>query len=262
VSVTATVAVDAPGHVAIQALGVFQVCLRHKAVSSSAWQSKKARDLLKILVAKRGHPATRDALMEALWPEQDPRRTANRLSVALSTARAVLEPGHRFDANRFIRADRATVRLDLEHISCDVERFLHLAQDGLARQRAGWLEGAAELLEAAYEAYTGDFLEEDPYEEWAASLREEARAEYLAVAGALAELADARGDDRKAIAYRLCLLAHDPYDERAHLTIVAAQQAAGRHGEARRTYDRYRARMAEIGVRPAAFSAVPLITVV
>jgi DNA-binding SARP family transcriptional activator len=259
VSVTATFALEAPcrspAPVAIRALGLFRVLRGIETVSPAAWQSKKARDLLKILVARRGRPAARDALMEILWPEQDPKRTANRLSVALSTARAVLDPGHRFGADRFIRADRSTVRLNLESVACDVERFLHLASEGLARRRAGWLEGAAELLEAAYEAYAGDFLEEDPYEEWAVPLREEARADYLAVTGALAELADARGEGETAIGYRLRVLDHDPYDEPAHLTIVTAHEAAGRHGEARRSYARYQARMREIGVEPAPFLA-------
>jgi DNA-binding SARP family transcriptional activator len=239
--------------VTISALGVFRVLRGDDLVPHAAWQSKKARDLLKILVARRGHPTTRDALMEILWPDQDPKLTANRLSVALSTARAVLDPGHQFDTDRFINADRSTVRLDLESVDSDVERFLHLAQDGLARRRAGWVEGAAELLRAAFGTYAGDFLEEDPYEDWAVSLREEARAEFLVVAGALAELADAHGDDEAAIAYRARVLEHDPYDERSHLAIVAAHEAAGRHGEARRAHRRYRAQMAEIGVRPAPF---------
>lgn len=82
--------------VAVRSLGALSVCRGGEVVSAGEWQSRKARDLLKILVSRRGRPATRDALIEALWPEQDPSRTPNRLSVALSTARAVLDPERRF----------------------------------------------------------------------------------------------------------------------------------------------------------------------
>jgi len=245
-----------PGRwVAIRSLGAFSVQRHDGPVASGEWQSKKARDLVKILITRRGHAVTRESLIETLWPMQDPCRTSNRLSVALSTARSVLDPGHRFAPDRFIRADRYTVRLDLVHLDIDVEVFLAAAGDGLRLRRAGLVEQAVARLEIADAAYTGDFLEEDLYEDWAVAFREEARADFLAVARVLAELADGRGDDQTAIGYRLRILTHDPYDERAHLRIVAAHEAAGRHGEARRTHGRYQERMAEIGVRPRPFAA-------
>lgn len=65
---------------------------RGTVVPASAWQSRKARDLLKVLMCRRGRPIHREQLMELLWPDEDPKRTSNRLSVALSTVRAVLDP--------------------------------------------------------------------------------------------------------------------------------------------------------------------------
>ncbi|HXL44759.1 MAG TPA: hypothetical protein VN960_11970, partial [Gaiellaceae bacterium] len=64
--------------------------------------------------------------------------------------------------------------------------FLADGRAGLSLHRAGRLEEAAELLDSAEASYTGDFLEEDLYADWAVSLREEVRAAYIAVAGALA----------------------------------------------------------------------------
>ena len=48
-------------------------------------------------------------------------------------------------------------------------------------------------------------------------------------------------------------VARDAYDERAHLQLVTALTAAGRHGEARRMYRSSCGRMAELAVEPAAF---------
>ncbi len=169
----------------IRSLGAFAVFRGDALVPATAWQSKKARDVLKILVGRLGHPITRDALMEALWPDQDPQRTSNRLSVALSIARSVLDPDRRFASDWFIRADRYAARLELQHVDVDVVDFLDAAADGLSSYRAGHGDEASRLLEYAAATYTGDFLEEDLYEDWAIPLREQAQAAYDAVGHAL-----------------------------------------------------------------------------
>jgi DNA-binding SARP family transcriptional activator len=246
--------------VAIRSLGGFAVERGGVLVGRSEWQSKKARDLLKILVSRRGRPVTREALIEALWPDQDPARTANRLAVALSTVRVVLDPGRRFGPGYFIAADRCAVRLERDRVLVDVERFLADAELGLSSFRSGRLDPARLLLGTAEAAYGGDFLEEDMYEDWAVSLREEARVVYVAVAGALAELAEAEGDHEAAVRLRLRVLERDPYDEGAHLALVASLTAARRHGGARRAHRRYCARMQEVGVAPGPLPTVPALS--
>jgi DNA-binding SARP family transcriptional activator len=130
-------------------------------------------------------------------------------------------------------------------VAVDVEDFLADAETGLD-------QGSRQLLADAEAAYAGDFLEE-VYDDWAVSLREEARARYIAVGRALAEDA-ARADDHDAAAgYLLRVLERDRFDERAHLELVRALSASGRHGDARRHYRAYVARMEEIGVEPAPF---------
>ena len=194
--------------------------------------------------------------MEALWPEQGPGPLANRLSVLLSTVRAVLDPNKRYDQDHFVGADKNAVWLDRAHLSIDVEEFLEAAEEALALHRAGEREAVSRLT-AAEAAYTGDFLEEDAYEDWTVALREEARATYTAVARALADDAAARGDVDATTRYSLRVLERDPYDEPAHLGLVTTLDAAGRHGEARRCFRTYCARMDEIGVESAPFPAAP-----
>jgi DNA-binding SARP family transcriptional activator len=135
----------------------------------------------------------------------------------------------------------------------DVLTFLRTARDGLRHRTEGNTALARTVLVAAQTWYTGDFLEDDPYADWAAPLREEARAVYLQVTRALAELAADAGDTDDAVQYLLRLLEHDGYDEDAHLRLVGALDGAGRHGEARRGYRAYQDRMAELGVDPAPY---------
>ena len=72
--------------IAIRALGEFAVQQQGMIVPRSAWQSRKARDLLKLLIVRRGRPVHREELLAVLWPDEDPSKAGSRLSVALSTA--------------------------------------------------------------------------------------------------------------------------------------------------------------------------------
>lgn len=87
-------------------------------------------------------------------------------------------------------------------------------------------------------------------------LREDARSLYVSVLGGLAEIAQAAGRHDAAICYRLRVLQRDQWDEGAHLGLIAALVAAGRHREARRAHCDYARRMREIGVDPAPFAGV------
>ncbi|MDQ4030522.1 MAG: tetratricopeptide repeat protein, partial [Actinomycetota bacterium] len=238
--------------VAIEALGGFRVLRSGDPVAPTEWRSQKARDLLKLLVARRGAPTPREVLMEALWPGDDPARVANRLSVALSTVRSVLDPGRRHDANHFVPADTRSVALDLTHVVVDVEEFLAEAGEGLQLHVAR-APAAGERLEHAFSLYRGDFLAADVYDDWSVSLREQARGLYTEVAHALTELAEVEGRHDEAARFCLRILDLDPYDERGHLRLASNLVAAARHGDARRHYRAYCRRMEEIGVEPAPF---------
>jgi ATP/maltotriose-dependent transcriptional regulator MalT/DNA-binding SARP family transcriptional activator len=243
-----------PPAVRIRTLGGFGVDLDGEPVPLTAWQSKKARDLLKILLAHRGRAVHREMLMEALWPGGPPARTSNRLSVALSTLRAVLDPGGRH-ADPVVHADRTSVRLDLGVAAVDVELFLADAAAGLERFQAGDPRGARALLLRAETAYLGDVLPEDAYDESVGRLRDEARTAFMSTSRALARLAADAGDHDAAARHHQRLLAVDPYDEAASLGLVGALTRAGLHGEARRVYGQYAGRMTELGLEPAAFPA-------
>jgi DNA-binding SARP family transcriptional activator len=241
--------------VEIRALGRFRVSRDGAPIAPTAWQSRKARDLLKILVSRRGRPTTRETLFELLWPEEDPEPLANRLSVALATARGVIDPDKRFPADWFIGGDKQAVWLDTAHLEIDVEAFLQRAESGLRLVREGRPDDAMGALAEAEAGYGGAFLEEDPYEDWAVALREEAQAAYIAVTRVLAEAAAGYGNADDATRYFLRILEHDGYDEAAHLGLVRALRSAGRHGEARRRYGVYADRMREMGVEAAPFPA-------
>ncbi|MFG2143295.1 BTAD domain-containing putative transcriptional regulator [Streptomyces sp. NPDC048696] len=235
---------------AVRVLGGFQVLRDGSPVGPEEWQSKKARDLLKLLVARRGLPTPREVVVEALWPGEEPSRCANRLSVALSIVRLVLDPERRLAQDHFIAADKHVI--GIARLRVDVQDFLAAARHALAvAERSGGHAFAA--LADAERLYRGDVLEDEPYMEWAVALREEAQAVHTELLVRLATAAAEREDHHAEVHFRLRLLERDPYDEETHLGLVALLAEAGRHGEARRRYGLYADRMREIEVAPAAF---------
>ncbi len=185
--------------------------------------------------------------MELLWPEVDRATSGNRLSVLLSMVRDVLQPEQ--VPGEPLTTDGGAVGLDLGQVHVDVEEFLTNAEIALAAHRNGHPDVIARLA-AAVAVYTGDFLEDDPYQDWVTPLAEELRAIYVALLQALATRLRQAGDVDGVVRYTLRLLEQDPYDEEAHLELVGVLLAAGRLGEARRRYQIYVDRMSEIDVDP------------
>ena len=139
----------------IVTMGRFDVVVDGTSVPTSAWGSKRARTLLKRLVVARGQPVTRDELIELLWPDGgDVDRLGARLSVQLCAVRRILRGG--------VIADRSSVRLDLDHVDVDIERWFALTDDA-----------------AIVAGFHGELLPDDRYEDWSAPLREEIRARFV-----------------------------------------------------------------------------------
>ncbi|MEV4581747.1 BTAD domain-containing putative transcriptional regulator [Nonomuraea jabiensis] len=248
-------AAPAPGtRVVVETLGTFRVLRGGVPVPRTAWQSRKARDLLKILVSRRGSGIGRERLVEILWPDQEGEAVGlRRLNVMVSTLRAVLDPAHERPADEIVVSDEGALRLDLSNVDVDVEKFLDLVAQAVRLDQAGRTAEALERWTAAESAYGGEFCEEDPYADWAVGLREQAR---LAYTQAAARLAAARAGERRydeSARYWLRLLERDRYDERAHLGLVRVLDLAGRRGDARRRYHLYAERMRELEVEPAPY---------
>lgn len=213
----------------IRIMGGFNVTVASQDVPVGAWGSRRARQLCKRLAVEAGQPVPREQLIELLWPEEDdPSKLGPRLSVLLSNIRRVLGGG--------IVADRAAVRLDLDRVRLDVQRVY------------GPLERGDDA--AAVSAYRGPILPEDAYEDWAIAARDRLAFSVIGARRRLAAAAASAERPDEVVLHASAILELDPYDERAHELLVRALVAARRQGDASRANARYRAHMAELGVRP------------
>jgi len=200
---------------------------------------------VKILAAYRGRVVTRARLCDLLWPDDDPARTGHRLSVLLATVRGVLDPAKAWPPDHYIDADASGLRLNLGAVVVDSERLLGDADHASALLASGDTEQAREVLSHVDELFHGDAFEGED-EEWADGLREQVRAAWVRSMRHLATLLARAGRGHEAIGVLTRLLGVDPYDETVHRRLVTGLVRAGRHGEARRAFDRWCRAMQEI----------------
>ncbi len=232
--VTGSVSTAAPRprrrpHVKVTTLGRFAVSLNGKEVAPATWGSRRARQLFKRLVVAEGGPVSRDELCDLLWPDEpDHDRLRPRLSVQLSTVRRILDGG--------VVADRSSIRLDVDHVHSDLVAFKRLTDD-----------------RAIVDAYTGQLLPDDVYEDWAEPPRAAARVRFLAAAHRLLDHAVTHGEHLAAVELATRIIDVDPYDDVAHRATIAGLHSNGSRGAAQAAYASYVNRIADLGVQPEPF---------
>jgi two-component SAPR family response regulator len=149
-------------------------------------------------------------------------------------------------SNTYLETMGNLVRLRIENIDVDAERFLAEVQIALAD--AATPRARAERLTAALQLYQGDALADETHALWAERLHREVQSAYFAASHALAETAGECGDHlTRADVYRR-VLAVDGFDQRAHEGLIAALGQLGAHGQVAAAREDYTQRMAELGI--------------
>ncbi|WP_231396535.1 bacterial transcriptional activator domain-containing protein [Micromonospora ureilytica] len=165
-----------------------------------------------------------------------------------SSSRGVLDPQRRSPTDHFVIAAHPSLALDVGHVELDVEEFRTESAHGLRLAEQGESDDARAALLLAEQRYRGDFLEDEPYDDWSRPTREEARRVYLRVVRKLASLARDAGDIDETIRHLGRALELEPHDEGVHGEFIRTLTDAGRHGEAAQAYRRYGEAMSAIGV--------------
>ena len=174
-------------HLRIHLLGDLKLWRDGQIVPPDAWRSRKVRQLLGILVTHRHRTVSSDELIDWLWPDLGLESARNSLWVAVSHLRRVLEPeivGRVTSA--FVLTEPPGYRFDpAGHCEIDVEAFLALIREGQSCQQKDQWVPAIDAYLAAQALYRGDYLAQDPYEDWAIPTRERLRETLLEMKGDL-----------------------------------------------------------------------------
>jgi DNA-binding SARP family transcriptional activator len=196
----------------------------------SGWHRRTAKTLTKLLATTPGHRLHREQVLEILWPGVDPESALNSFGKALHAARRALEPELvPRESSSYLRLTESIVTLDPEHVWIDLDHFEELAERALRQTDVS-------AYEAALEAYGGDLLPEDRYEEWCAERREYLAELRMRLLLNLAEELARRGSHTAAAGRLREALQHDPTREDVHRRLMAVYASAGSRDQAVRQF--------------------------
>jgi tetratricopeptide (TPR) repeat protein len=243
---------DRAAPIQVDVLGSLAIHVGGRPLVASELPLPDAIELLAFVITRslsvggRGGPVS--GATTALWPD-DPGKD-ERFEAARTELEAFLARHGAPDAIS------PALTVDSTSVDSDIGAFLAAAREGLDAYRAGGFVEADERLAVAESRYGGVLLDGHPPAAWLAVARDDAAEVYLQVVMALVNLAEDRDDNHGVVRLLLRVIERDPYDEGAHLRLVACLERAGRRGESRRRYRNYTARMQEIGLEPAPFPDV------
>lgn len=211
--------------------------------------SRSLCELGTYLMAHAGKSVARDALMDLLWPEVDPDRAAHRLHVAISELRRVVDaPG----SASVVKLQDDSYQIAVCSVATDCELFEQHYQRARRAQAHGDFDTAATAFSAALQLYTGEFLADHPYLEWAARKRAHYAERHLTALTALCDGAARRRDYAALEEYARDILTVDNLREQAHRYLMRAHYHLGRRASAIRQFRTCAAELErELGAAPS-----------
>jgi DNA-binding SARP family transcriptional activator len=240
-------AVPAQAEVSVHLLGPMSVVIDDVPVEE--WSSTRTRSLFGYLLTHRQPWPAREVLMEVFWPEKSPKASRNSLNVAIHGLRSMLREAK--DVPVIIYSG-GTYRLHPDvHLWLDVEEFDKLVERGQLHENVGETDQATAAYDFATGLYRGEFLADDPYDDWAALIRERMRLAYLDTLGRLSSLHFNAW--RYAASANLCqrIIEQDPCREDAYRRLM---RCYSRQGQPHLALIQYRACVrtleSELGVEP------------
>lgn len=219
--------------------GTFEVIRNGQPLSVYALGRPKTQTLLKVLLSERGKVFTQEQLIELLFPDADPQKSISNLQARISECRRLLEPHLKQGRqSRFIQNAGKGKYVFTTHAPCslDIESFQELVFQGQQAFTQWDWPVAVKHFQQADTLYREDFLFNDVYEEWTASLRTSLK--HLRT-GILIDLSQAHahlGQHAQAVAIVRRALTISPYDEHIYRLKMLFHVLQGEKSKALKTY--------------------------
>ncbi len=178
----------------IQTFGRFRLWRDGQAIE--VWERLQAETVAKLLLIRRargGRAVAADELITRLWPDAGEVSGRKKLLPLISNARRTLEPDIEPRDSNFILRSANGYFFDLSgRVTWDLVQFREHLQRGRELARAEQWTGAIAELEQGRSLYSGDFLAEDLYTDWAIDIRREIATEFRDLLILLADACAAR----------------------------------------------------------------------
>jgi DNA-binding SARP family transcriptional activator len=229
-------------HLRVFTLGRTRVESREGPIEGK-WLKQRPGELLKFLITKRGRAVHAEEIADALWPHAGPGAVGG-VRHFVYCAREKLEPRReKGTQSSFILAPGGGYMLNAANVSVDADEF----EAQIAAAHAAIADGdtvrAAGHAERALELYNGDYLEDDPYAEWAFLERERLRHLVSIALRLLARIYLGNDDMEGAVSALRRLAVIDSFDLDVQRELIRLCVRTGHRSEAKRRYATLRQRM-------------------
>jgi len=219
--------------------------VRGEEVIAGSSVRRKVLAALCFLMSRPGFSATRDQVLDALWPDMSPDVATNSLNQTIYFLRRLFEPGYKEDHSpQYVHHNSDLVWLDEELVFSRSNECW-----GIIRRTAP--EPAPGDADALSDTYRGKFALDFSYEEWAVPYRDALHAAYLQVIEN-AVLADTvSGHFLHGVRLARRAIEVDPDADQIELALLRLYRLSGSHAAAAEQYGHYAAMVRrDLGVDP------------
>lgn len=218
-------------------LGPFRLFRAGRTLDSWAGSAKTGR-VLCYLFAQRGRTVHREVLIDLFWQDADPQQARRNLNQTIYIIRKATRT-HR-DSPEYVLYQNDCYAINA-HLGlwCDVDQFESRIGSGRSAERQKETTHAIAAYEQAIALYSGDYLEDQLYADWAAAERDRLRLLYLDGLNHLADLRLAHHEVEAALELTESVLRREPCDEVALRRALRCHALAGNRALVVQRYHRY-----------------------
>jgi len=227
----------------------------YEVISHKEWSNRgPAMAMLKILLCRTRRRASKDALIDAIWSEDEQQQMKNpegALKSATNVLRDILRcPDGQTALMTVSTSDGLVFKLpDQEHLWVDADAFVASVSQAAKAEPSGL--DTLPLWEDAFALLRGEFLEDDLYPDWVQAKRQELEGDRSLCVYRLARLYAARNRNEQAEALLHSFVAAHPTDENALCLLMDLLARDGRWSEVWRLCQKTERALREDGLSPA-----------
>jgi ATP/maltotriose-dependent transcriptional regulator MalT/DNA-binding SARP family transcriptional activator len=211
---------------------------------------RKVLALLCFLLSRPGQAASRDQVLDAMWPDLEPLVAINSLNQTIYFLRRVFEPRFQDDTSPdYLNHDSNVVWLDRRLVSSRSIECLRLIEQAAS--------GDLEAVDGLSRMYRGKFALDFEYEEWALPFRDSMHASYLQIieSSVMADLGT--GNYSRGIVAARRALEVDPSAEQLQIALLRLYRNSGAHAAAAEQYALYaHVLRTDLGIEPVPLEAL------
>ena len=212
---------------------------------------RKVLALLCYLLTRERFSATRDEVVDALWPDTAPEVAVNSLNQTVYFLRRVFEPGYKDDLSAgYVQHDSDVLWLDQDLIASRSQACHQLIASLPDDPSPTEVHRLSDL-------YRNRFALDFSYEDWAVPYRDSQHVGYLRIVEAAVSRDLETGHYSRGIQLARRALEIEPEQESLELCLLRLYRATGAHSAAAEQYAHYAAYLRnELGVEPPALSTL------